>query len=108
MQRPACPTTPSHFAPHQTSGVSREKKVSLSVHTHIQLDSTAEKETRHRILKLKLQVSVRVEAETGKGTKNGYPTKQRRTMTLVGSEPEHALLVSSFLLTEGTRKQGGG
>lgn len=66
MQRPACPTTPSHFT---SPNIGRFQGKSASVYTeyrHIQLDNTTEKQTRHRILKLKLQVSIRVEAETGK------------------------------------------
>ena len=78
---------------------------SASVYTHIQLDNTTEKQTRDRILKLKLQVSIRVEAGTGKRTKNGYRTKQRKTGTWVGSEHKHALLISSFLSPRGRNKE---
>jgi len=75
------------------------------VYTHIQLDNTTEKQTRDRILKLKLQVSISVEAGTGKRTKNGYRTKQRKTGTWVGSEHKHALLISSFLSPRGRNKE---
>ena len=94
------------ISPHQTLGVPREK-VGLSVHTHTHTarQHKREKQTRDRILKL--QVSIRVEAGTGKRTKNGYRTKRRKTRTWVGSEHKHALLISSFPLAEGTRKQGG-
>jgi len=72
-------------------------------HTHTARQHKREKQTRDRILKL--QVSIRVEAGTGKRTKNGYRTKQRKTGTWVGSEHKHALLISSFLSPRGRNKE---
>jgi len=106
MQRPACPTTPSHFAsPNigRSQGESRPQCTHTHTHTHTARQHKREKQTRDRILKL--QVSIRVEAGTGKRTKNGYRTKRRKTRTWVGSEHKHALLISSFLSPRGRNKE---
>ena len=79
------------------------KSASVYTHTHTARQHKREKQTRDRILKL--QVSIRVEAGTGKRTKNGYRTKQRKTGTWVGSEHKHALLISSFLSPRGRNKE---